>query len=106
MKRSLIFSLLLSAVAAQAYALPAQDQRPTPQAHASDAVILKPIQPVAEGGSDRLIERSNRVAEGGSDRLIERNDRVAEGGSDRLIERNDRVAEGGSDRLIAAGHVS
>ncbi len=49
---------------------------------------------VAEGGSDRLIER--RVAEGGSDRLIER--RVAEGGSDRLIER--RVAEGGSDRLI------
>ncbi|MCK9802165.1 hypothetical protein M1B34_32035, partial [Pseudomonas sp. MAFF 302030] len=38
---------------------------------------------VAEGGSDRLIER--RVAEGGSDRLIER--RVAEGGSDRLIER-------------------
>ncbi|MEZ1314957.1 hypothetical protein QIW53_02970, partial [Pseudomonas fluorescens] len=49
---------------------------------------------IAEGGSDRLIER--RVAEGGSDRLIER--RVAEGGSDRLIER--RVAEGGSDRLI------
>ncbi|MCU0092454.1 hypothetical protein N8H72_20945, partial [Pseudomonas koreensis] len=49
---------------------------------------------VAEGGSDRLLER--RVAEGGSDRLLER--RVAEGGSDRLIER--RVAEGGSDRLI------
>ena len=37
---------------------------------------------VAEGGSDRLLER--RVAEGGSDRLMER--RVAEGGSDRLIE--------------------
>ncbi len=44
---------------------------------------------VAEGGSDRLIER--RVAEGGSDRLIER--RVAEGGADRLQELRERVAQ-------------
>ncbi|EOG3618764.1 phage infection protein, partial [Pseudomonas putida] len=32
--------------------------------------------------------------------------RVAEGGSDRLIERNGRVAEGGSDRLVELSRVS
>ncbi|WP_296265978.1 hypothetical protein [Pseudomonas sp. UBA6562] len=121
MKHPLLLTLLLSALAAQAYALPAHEQGPTAQAHPSDAVILKPLQPVAEGGSDRLIERDNRIAEGGSDRLIkrdnriaeggsdrliERDNRIAEGGSDRLIERDDRIAEGGSDRLIERGHVS
>jgi len=76
MKRQTLLSIAFSVFAVNAFA----------------ATAAHPV--VAEGGSDRLIER--RVAEGGSDRLIER--RVAEGGSDRLIER--RVAEGGSDRLI------
>src|SRR3546814_12925345 len=53
------------------------------------------VQPtVAEGGSDRLIEK--RVAEGGSDRLIEK--QVAEGGVDGLIAK--RVIEGSQDRLV------
>ncbi len=64
MKRQLFVSIAFSVLAANAFA----------------ATSAHPV--VAEGGSDRLIER--RVAEGGSDRLIER--RVAEGGSDRLIE--------------------
>jgi len=68
------------------------DRDPPVQQHRARSAPTR----VAEGGSDRLIERRS-VAEGGSDRLIERRS-VAEGGSDRLIER--RVAEGGSDRLI------
>lgn len=62
-------------------------------ASASATPHSQAAQHLAEGGSDRLLER--RVAEGGSDRLLER--RVAEGGSDRLLE--NRVAEGGADRL-------
>ena len=64
MKRQVILSIALSVLAFNAFA-------------AKPAHTM-----IAEGGSDRLIER--RVAEGGSDRLIE--NRVAEGGSDRLIE--------------------
>ncbi|AIZ35400.1 hypothetical protein [Pseudomonas parafulva] len=100
MKRPLLLSLGLSLLAANAFALPAAEQHLSGEARPTSTVIAQPLTPLAEGGSDRLIERNDRVAEGGSDRLIERNDRVAEGGSDRLIERNDRVAEGGSDRLI------
>ena len=103
MKRQLLLSLSLSILAANAYAIPAADQHLSAEARSSSAPLSQPLQPLAEGGSDRLIERrENRVAEGGSDRLIERREnRVAEGGSDRLIERREnRVAEGGSDRLI------
>jgi hypothetical protein len=89
MKRQIILSIVLSVLAANAFA--AKPPRTMIAEGGSDRLIERRV---AEGGSDRLIER--RVAEGGSDRLIER--RVAEGGSDRLIER--RVAEGGSDRLI------
>nr|VVN38547.1 hypothetical protein PS652_05274 [Pseudomonas fluorescens] len=64
MKRQTILSIVFSALTVNAFA----------------ATSTQPL--VAEGGSDRLLER--RVAEGGSDRLLER--RVAEGGSDRLIE--------------------
>jgi hypothetical protein len=115
MKRHLLLSLTLSVLAANAFALPAEDQHLSAESRSSTITVSQPLNPlaeggaerlqeragrVAEGGAERLLERNNRVAEGGSDRLIERNDRVAEGGSDRLIERNDRVAEGGSDRLI------
>lgn len=64
-------------------------------ANTANVASYTQTQLLVEGGADRLQELRERVAEGGSDRLIER--RVAEGGSDRLIER--RVAEGGADRL-------
>ena len=93
MKRQLLLSLSLSILAANAFAVPAADQHLSAEARSS-APLSQPLQPLAEGGSDRLIERrENRVAEGGSDRLIERREnRVAEGGSDRVIERNQRVS--------------
>lgn len=86
MKRQLLLSLTLSILAANAFALPAADLHLTAESRSSSAEIAQPLKTVAEGGSDRLIERNDRVAEGGSDRLIERNERIAEGGSDRLIE--------------------
>lgn len=97
MKRQLLLSLSLSILAANAFAIPASEQNLTAESRSSSTVISQPLNTLAEGGSDRLLER-NRVAEGGSDRLLERN-RVAEGGSDRLKARF-QVAEGGSDRLI------
>ncbi|MEX5585972.1 hypothetical protein [Pseudomonas urmiensis] len=100
MKRHLLLSLTLSIAAANAFALPAQDQHLTAESRSSSATVAQPLNTLAEGGAERLQERAARVAEGGSDRLIERTGRVAEGGSDRLIERTGRVAEGGSDRLI------
>ncbi len=97
MKHPLLLSLSLSLLAANAFALPAVEQDPSAEARSSSAVISQPLNTLAEGGADRLLER-NRVAEGGADRLLERN-RVAEGGADRLLQR-ERVAEGGADRLI------
>ncbi len=97
MKRQLLLSLSLSILAANAFAIPASEQSLTAESRSSSTVISQPLNTLAEGGSDRLLER-NRVAEGGSDRLLERN-RIAEGGADRLKERY-QVAEGGSDRLI------
>ena len=85
MKRHLL-TLTLSILAANAFALPADEQHLTAESRSSAAEIAQPLKTVAEGGADRLIERSARVAEGGSDRLIERTGRVAEGGSDRLVE--------------------
>ena len=100
MKRQLLLSLSLSILAANAFALPAADLHLSAESRSGSIGTSQPLDPVAEGGSDRLIERNDRIAEGGSDRLIERNDRIAEGGSDRLVERNGRIAEGGSDRLV------
>jgi len=86
MKRHLLLSLTLSILAANAFALPAEEQHLSAESRTSSAEIAQPLKTLAEGGADRLQERAARVAEGGSDRLIERNNRVAEGGSDRLIE--------------------
>lgn len=106
MKRQLLLSLALSIAATSAFALPGQEQHLTAESRSSDAAAVQALNTLAEGGSDRLIERTDRVAEGGSDRLIERSGRVAEGGSDRLLERSGRVAEGGSDRLLELSRVS
>jgi hypothetical protein len=112
MKRQLLLSLTLSILAANAFALPAAEQA-IPQVKDSHSVFS---QTVAEGGSDRLIER-NKVASDGYDRTPQ-GQTIAEGGSDRLIDRNkvasdgyDRtpqgqtVAEGGRDRLEEKGLV-
>ena len=63
MKRQLLLSLTLSMLASTAFALPAADQA-TPQVKAAHSVFS---QTVAEGGSDRLLER-NKVAADGYDR--------------------------------------
>lgn len=105
MKRHLL-TLTLSLLAANAFALPGAEQHLTAESRSSAVQNIQPLETLAEGGSDRLIERSARVAEGGSDRLIERSARVAEGGSDRLIERSSHVAEGGADRLSQTARVS
>ncbi|MBC2688334.1 MULTISPECIES: hypothetical protein [Pseudomonas] len=106
MKRQLLLSLTLSLLAANAFALPAAEQA-TPQSKAEHSVFS---QTVAEGGSDRLLER-NKVAADGYDRTPQ-GQTVAEGGRDRLEEKGlvedgyDRtpqgqvVAEGGGDRVI------
>ncbi|MBC3467910.1 hypothetical protein HU729_20320, partial [Pseudomonas sp. RW10S2] len=62
MKRQLLLSLSLSILAANAFALPAADQHLSAETRSSSAVIAQPLKTVAEGGSDRLIERNNRVA--------------------------------------------
>lgn len=90
MKRQLLLSLSLTLLAANAFAVPAADQNLSAESHPAASTLSQPVNPLAEGGADRLLER-NRVAEGGADRLLERN-RVAEGGSDRLIERNQRTS--------------
>ncbi len=105
MKRHML-TLSLTLLAANAFALPGAEQHLTAESRTSAAQSAQPLKTVAEGGSDRLIERSGRVAEGGSDRLIERSGRVAEGGSDHLIERSGRVAEGGADRLSQTARAS
>jgi len=106
MKRQLLLSLTLSLLAANAFALPAAEQA-TPQAKTEHSVFS---QTIAEGGSDRLLER-NKIAADGYDRTPQ-GQTVAEGGRDRLEEKGlvedgyDRtpqgqvVAEGGGDRVI------
>ncbi|KHL71613.1 phage infection protein, partial [Pseudomonas putida] len=74
MKRQLL-TLTLSILAANAFAVPAADQHLTAESRSSAVEIAQPLKTVAEGGAERLIERSGRVAEGGADRLIERTGR-------------------------------
>ena len=106
MKRHLLLSLTLSVLAANAFALPAAEQA-TPQVKASHSVFT---QTLAEGGSDRLIER-NKVAADGYDRTPQ-GQSVAEDGYDRTPQgqnvaedgynrtpQGQTVAEGGADRL-------
>jgi hypothetical protein len=112
MKRQLLLSLALSVLAANAFALPAAEQA-TPQVKASHSVFT---QTLAEGGSDRLIER-NKVAADGYDRTPQgqsvaedgydrtpQGQNVAEDGYDRTPQ-GQNVAEGGRDRLEEKGLV-
>ncbi|MCY1179632.1 hypothetical protein D3C76_319650 [compost metagenome] len=89
MKRQMLLSLTLSLLAANALAIPAAEQNISAEAKPSTE-ISQPLGSLAEGGSDRTLQR-DRFAEGGSDRLLQR-DRIAEGGSDRLREQNQRMS--------------
>ncbi|ORL67943.1 phage infection protein, partial [Pseudomonas putida] len=62
MKRHLLLSLALSALAVNAFALPAEEQHLNAESRSSAATVSQPLNTLAEGGSDRLIERNNRVA--------------------------------------------
>ncbi|POA53340.1 hypothetical protein [Pseudomonas sp. FW507-12TSA] len=99
MKRHILLSLTLSILAANAFALPAAEQA-TPQVQASHGSVF--TQTLAEGGSDRLIER-NKVAADGYDRTPQ-GQSVAEDGYDRTPQ-GQNVAEGGRDRLEEKGLV-
>lgn len=111
MKKQILAALILTSLSASVFALPQSTSQPL-LGEAKDSRLEErrgfAIDPLAEGGSDRLQQRlriaedgadrtkPNRLAEGGSDRLQERL-RVAEDGADRT--KPNRVAEGGSDRL-------
>jgi hypothetical protein len=99
MKRQLLLSLALSVLAANAFALPAAEQA-TPQVKASHSVFT---QTLAEGGSDRLIER-NKVASDGYDRTPQ-GQSVAEDGYDRTPQ-GQNVAEDGYDRTPQGQNVA
>ncbi len=100
MKRHILLSLTLSILAANAFALPAAEQA-TPQIQASHSSVF--TQTLAEGGSDRLIERNDKVAADGYDRTPQ-GQNVAEDGYDRTPQ-GQNVAEGGRDRLEEKGLV-
>ena len=89
MKRHLL-TLTLSILAANAFALPADDE-PTPMVQPASSTLSQPLNPVAEDGAQRTLDQQNRVAEDGYDRTPS-NQFVAEGGADRLAERNQRAS--------------
>ena len=71
MKPQVLLTLTLSLLAANAHALQAEELHLTAESRSSSTAAVLPLKTLAEGGSDRLIERNDRVAEGGSDRLVE-----------------------------------
>ncbi len=99
MKKTILASLILISLSANAFALP-HNATPAPLndgktsgAIAADGAERTGAHRVAEGGAERLLERF-RVAEDGADSTGV--NRVAEGGAERLLERF-RVAEDGAD---------
>ena len=62
MKRQLLLSFALSLLAANAFAVPATEQNLSAEARDSSSVISQPLDTLAEGGSDRLIERNSRAS--------------------------------------------
>lgn len=88
MKPRLLLSLALSAFAANALALPGDDNQPLLGEARDSQQELRALAPdLAEGGADRLLERL-RLAEDGADRTPgQKRLRLAEGGAERLLER-------------------
>jgi hypothetical protein len=93
MKRQMLLTLTLSILAANAFAMPAAEQKISAEARSS-AVISQPY--LAEDGSDRTPQAG--FAENGSDRTPQAT--FAEDGSDRTPQAT--FAEDGSDRTPQA----
>ena len=84
MKSPAFASLILASLSFNAFALPESQPQPLLGELRSSQVEeqqLSPVQPLAEGGADRLNNR--RIAEGGAERVGNR--RIAEGGAERLL---------------------
>ncbi|MCU1725393.1 hypothetical protein NTD86_00125 [Pseudomonas sp. 7P_10.2_Bac1] len=90
MKRPVLFSLSLSLLAFNAFAMPADDE-PTPMAQPAASTLSQPLDSLAEDGAQRTLDQQKRVAEDGYDRT-KSSTFVAEGGADRLAERNQRAS--------------
>ncbi|MFP3515997.1 hypothetical protein SB766_07340 [Pseudomonas sp. SIMBA_077] len=90
MKRPALFSLSLSLLAFNAFAMPAAEE-PAPMLQPATSTLSQPLEPVAEDGAQRTLDQQNRVAEDGYERT-KSSTFVAEGGADRLAERNQRAS--------------
>ena len=100
MKSPAFASLILASLSFNALALPESQPQPLLGELRSSQVEeqqLSPVQPLAEGGADRLNNR--RIAADGADGA-ERvgGKRIVEGGAERVGNR--RIAEGGAERLL------
>lgn len=96
MKKQILASLVIATLSTAAFALPQIVEQPAAASLvAEDGADRVGINRLAEGGSERTLERF-RVAEDGADRVGI--NRLAEGGSERTLERF-RVAEDGADRV-------
>ncbi len=84
MKSQAFASLILASLSFNAFALPESQPQPLLGELRSSQVEeqqLSPVQPLAEGGAERLINR--RIAADGAERVGNR--RIAEGGAERLL---------------------
>lgn len=94
MKSPAFASLILASLSFNAFALPESQPQPLLGELRSSQVEeqqLSPVQPLAEGGAERLINR--RI---GAERVDGK--RIVEGGAERVGNR--RIAEGGAERLL------
>ena len=96
MKSPAFASLILASLSFNAFALPESQPQPLlGELRSSQAEQpLTPVQPLAEGGAERLINR--RIAADGAERVGGK--RIVEGGAERVGNR--RIAEGGAERLL------
>ena len=86
MKSPAFASLILASLSFNAFALPESQPQPLLGELRSSQVEeqqLSPVQPLAEGGAERLSKR--RIAADGAERVIRQ--RLAEGGAERLLSR-------------------
>ncbi|MBP8171259.1 MAG: hypothetical protein KAX90_03105 [Pseudomonas sp.] len=85
MKSPAFASLILASLSFNAFALPESQPQPLlGELRSSQAEQpLTPVQPLAEGGAERLSKR--RIAADGAERVIRQ--RLAEGGAERLLSR-------------------
>lgn len=85
MKSPAFASLILASLSFNAFALPESQPQPLlGELRSSQAEQpLTPVQPLAEGGAERLSKR--RITADGAERVIRQ--RLAEGGAERLLSR-------------------